>query len=341
MDIDRFLITDDNQRQALQELACQLCHKIPVEAVTCLSSRHYFCKECIERHLRTSSTCPVDDESLLPGQQRPCRFHHTMLAMFKVRCGNRRRTIATSNSTHRGTRCDWVGAMPDLTQHQSECHFRSISCPACGRSVLANYFDAHAQHCPHGSAKCELCQAVMPNERLSAHYDKCPSASVYCPNHCVVQSGSSDALVLRRCDVRAHLKVCPNLVLCCQFAAMGCPFRGNKKEMKVHDERCTRDHLSLIAKSYSRLVQQLKRLGAPISVLGQEEKEHADDITDNQGATNIRPSLNQPAVLPDYSLKSTESAPDDSSILDKPSSTLDADETNFASSKRRRSGSRT
>lgn len=264
MDIDRFITTDDAQKHALQELTCALCHKVPTNPVTC-PSRHYFCQGCIDRHLETSSACPVDDEALEAGQPRSCRFHAAMLAMFKIRCDNRRHTVATSKFSRNGTDCPWVGAMPDLAKHQAECPFRSISCSACGTSVLATFLSAHLQRCPRKLGKCQLCDAVMANAKLQVHYDECPAASVYCPNHCVVRPNVGDALVLRRCDVRAHLKVCPNRVFRCEFAQMGCKFRGNLEQMEGHKKESVHKHLTLITKSHSKLVAALNLLDVTLS----------------------------------------------------------------------------
>lgn len=275
MEIDRFLITDDAQKHALQELTCVLCHKVPTDPVTCMS-RHYFCNECIDRHLETTSTCPVDGEALEAGQPRSCKFHAAMLAMFKIRCDNRRRTTATSKFSRIGTHCPWVGAMANLKQHQAECPFRSISCPACGQTVLATFLSAHLQRCPRKLAKCQLCNAVMANAKLPVHYDECPSASVYCPNHCLARPNAGDALVLRRCEVRAHLKVCPNRVFRCEFAQMGCKFRGNLEQMVKHKDQSVHKHLSLITKSHAKLVAALNLLGVTLTSDEQDEEKRVD-----------------------------------------------------------------
>lgn len=265
MNVDRFLITEDAQKHALQELICSLCQKVPTKPVAC-PNQHYFCNGCIEAHLSTSSTCPKGDEPLKKGEPRPCRLHEKIIGLFKVRCDNRRDPSGALSIFHRQKRCTWIGPFSNLAQHEQECPFRSMPCPTCGQSVLANFLEAHTRQCSQNPVKCELCRKSLPRTQLNKHYEECPMSSVCCPNHCVVRPEVDDVLIMRRRDVDAHLAVCPNRVHACDFAQMGCSFQGNQKELHYHSENCIRLHLKLITKSHAKLLAMLQSLGATFLV---------------------------------------------------------------------------
>lgn len=260
MDVSRFVLEGEMQQRAILNLKCAVCDKIVVEAHTC-GGNHPFCKSCIFEHVKHNYTCPVDSADLDYHQIKQSTFLDEMLAIFKVRCDNRR--TARSRTPHRrDSVCQWVGSMSELHHHQSECPLRRQACQLCGQSVLAIYLQPHMAKCPKRVIACELCNERLATTSLHAHLKQCPEASMYCPNHCVVHPQSADALIIRRKDVDTHLLTCPNRTQRCEFAHVGCTFTGTEAQMKHHVQSDMADHLRHLAKSHATLLAMLHSLGA-------------------------------------------------------------------------------
>lgn len=267
MEVSRFVLEGDTQHRAMHNFKCKICAKIVIDPHTC-SQSHPFCKTCILKHIDSESTCPVDNAHLTVDGVKPSTFIDEMLAMFKIRCDNRRtphRII--SKHTHRRSICHWQGSMSELKAHQLVCPFRKEPCHDCGRDVLSMFALAHRVRCPSRSVSCELCYKSVPSASLSTHLKVCPMAAVYCPNHCVVQSTLGNALVLRRKNLDAHLPICPNRMDTCEFAHVGCPFWGTSSQLESHMRTAVHAHLSAMAKSHSKIVSALRSLGADIPEL--------------------------------------------------------------------------
>ena len=102
-----------------EDYHCPICMNVLKEPVMCQRNEHYFCNECITKHLENSQTCPTCKDKLTAETlQQPQRIVTNCLLNFKIRC----------DYLQRG--CRDIVRLEDLkTHHESEvCDFRRVKC---------------------------------------------------------------------------------------------------------------------------------------------------------------------------------------------------------------------
>src|SRR4051794_18708427 len=68
----------------------------------------------------------------------------------------------------------------------------------------------------------------VKRDQLEAHkLNACPKP---CPQNCGAQLTVSSA--------PAHAAVCPNVLVSCSASNVGCVWRGQRSELKLHDAKC-------------------------------------------------------------------------------------------------------
>lgn len=263
MDVSRFDLNNAGQQRAIHNLKCGLCRKVVINPHTC-PANHLFCKTCILDYLKSENSCPVDKAPLEPDNVTYSLLINDMIAIFTVRCANQRTGSYLKSIRHRSG-CRWKGCVSELKTHEINCPYRKELCKDCHQPFLAGYFRAHQLHCPKRIVLCEMCNTSMPDPELEAHYTECPESAVYCPNQCSLKPNDGEALIIRRKDIRDHLRVCPNRTQRCEFAPLGCKFRGTSDELESHADSSWRSHFSLIAKSHTMIMNSLDSLNSKVS----------------------------------------------------------------------------
>lgn len=195
------------------DLVCPICRNV-VEDTVVTSCAHIFCANCLERAFEGGRRCPTcRNASVKVDRSATMRSYvNRLIARQRIRCPNG---------------CDWVGDMTGMGAHadrcpnvdvecpectmrirrrdqeahsQIECPMRHVVCPRCSESVLLSAFEMHdAVFCPRLPACCAYCNLEVTNERVSAHEDQCPERLVPC-----------------------------------DLAFMGCGFADQRKHMDVH-----------------------------------------------------------------------------------------------------------
>ncbi|XP_069118462.1 TNF receptor-associated factor 3-like [Argopecten irradians] len=123
----------------------------------------------------------------------------------------------------------------------------SFTCPGHTCDVISE----HSQVFPDGGRKREImclpvrcpyrivgCEEIMEWRNLQRHYEMCGLKTAECPNRC------GEASIPRRL-VRDHLQDCPLKPTICPYSDQGCPFKGNVREVREHEEKNVSFHLSM------------------------------------------------------------------------------------------------
>jgi hypothetical protein len=66
----RFKMTCSNTAY-FDNFTCIICSEVLQEPVQCVKNEHYFCKNCITKHLKRSQTCPLCQDNLTLETLRP------------------------------------------------------------------------------------------------------------------------------------------------------------------------------------------------------------------------------------------------------------------------------
>ena len=155
---------------------------------------------------------------------------------------------------HNKSECQWVGGVNELKQHSGTCPKRPWQCQHCG-------FDATYD--------------IGVNE----HVPKCTKYPVLCPNYCEIGSVS-------RCNLEAHLTVCPLQPVACQYAEVGCNVKVPRRDLAHHMEEEQMQHLVsatlLILQLTRESAEERKRLLQVITDKNEENKQLQKQLRENK-----------------------------------------------------------
>ena len=115
---------------------CGICYSVLREPVTCQRNEHYFCKACINEHLKNSPTCPTCQDRLSSDTitQAP-RILRNYLNELNICC----------DYSDRG--CQEIVQLAQLQDHVEICGFAPVLCPneGCRAKVNRQDFASHQQ----------------------------------------------------------------------------------------------------------------------------------------------------------------------------------------------------
>jgi hypothetical protein len=135
-----------NEESINEHLKCQICTKPFVDPVstTCESKSHTFCRDCIERWIRTHHSCPTCSQKLDIEDLTPIRTDNfiDMLNEILVKCldcnqtGLKRSDFAAHYNENcpkakvkcpsSDTMCTWTGTRDQLEEHLETCAINII-----------------------------------------------------------------------------------------------------------------------------------------------------------------------------------------------------------------------
>ena len=155
--------------------------------------------------------------------------------------------------------CVWVGQLGNLRDHVLCCPKQPWSCTHCGHRCL--------------------------KEGERDHTEQCDQLPVQCPNGCEVGS-------IPRAQLLVHRSVCLSEEVSCEYAALGCRERLQRRHLQQHMEEGEGGHiLRMSAMNLSltqRLVQKMEeqeaeiaRLQSQLSAAENQHKKGMDDLRES------------------------------------------------------------
>ena len=131
---------------------CPICMNVLKEPVMCQRNEHYFCNECITKHLENSQTCPTCmDQLTAETLRRPPRIVTSYLLNLKIRC----------DYLQRG--CRDIVRLEDLKTHVESCGFSPAVCSNDGCLMEINKRDKthhESEVCDFRRVRCHDCAEV-------------------------------------------------------------------------------------------------------------------------------------------------------------------------------------
>ena len=125
-----------------------------------------------------------------------------------------------------------------------------VICTACGFTQCKGCREGSDGSCPHCRRTGEDAR-VVPNRQVQDNIELLP---VWCETrldeHGAMRPGKNlcnwkDQL----CNMAAHLTTCPCAVVCCELAAEGCTWRGERQQLAAHHASAIADHFALGVKA--------------------------------------------------------------------------------------------
>lgn len=263
MEKSRFPISHPRTREDLDDATCAICQKIAVTPMHCREN-HLFCESCIEQHLSTQTTCPVDSAALPSSALQPSPLAARLISRLIIRCTHAKPPLlgAVRRRTRHPPGCRWVGCVRDHGDHALHCAFRMSQCSFCLNYHPAVTLAAHLAACSARVMKCDLCDVQFASDAVDAHLQSCPAVAEPCPNACGIP-------LMPRQDIAAHLEQCVSQKVACEFRDLGCSFVASRADMRFHLHDQLVQHVALLrnrSNQYAHLLQRVERLEAASSL---------------------------------------------------------------------------
>ena len=247
-------------KEKLDEVECIICQEVADNAHQTSCCGTTVCLQCANKWKERNNSCPQCRKQPLRIIEDPKTQRH--ITGTTVCCPN----------YHFG--CDWTNGFGRITQHlATDCEFEGKKCPhsECSEVVPKKLLKIHVSKlCLWRCEECPCCEMdtlledsdddespMTYHDIITHHYVVCPVWPDRCPNLC------NPYLTLTQLSVDIHVKgECPQTVIDCKFAGMGCKERRKRKDMPGHMKDAVSDHLTALFEDHMKLKNenaQLKR----------------------------------------------------------------------------------
>ena len=196
-----------------QDFFCPVSLELLLEPQQLSCCGNHLSRETATRLQREGKACPMCNEQ--EWQSMVDKYHRPKVREVRVRC------------PHKGSGCDWVGEVNELTRHTDSCAKRPWECEYCGLK------------CTYGEGE-------------GKHWPTCRKFPEPCPNGCEVGS-------VGRCNVEQHRSVCSLEPVACEMKEFGCSAVVPRKELATHMRESELQHLTAMAVLNLRLSRQLQQ----------------------------------------------------------------------------------
>ena len=196
-----------------QDFFCPVSLELLLEPQQLSCCGNHLSREAATRLQREGKACPMCNEQ--EWNVVLDKYHRRKVHEVRLRC------------PHKGSGCDWVGEVNELTRHADLCAKRPWGCEYCGLK------------CPY-------------EEGEGKHWPTCRKFPEPCPNGCEVGS-------VERCNVEQHRSVCSLEPVACEMKEFGCSAVVPRKELATHMRESELQHLTAMAVLNLRLSRQLQQ----------------------------------------------------------------------------------
>ena len=248
-------------KEKLDEVECIICQELADNAHQTSCCGNTVCLQCANKWKRTSNSCPQ------------CR--KKPLEIIADPKTQRRITGATAYCPNYHFDCNWVGGFGRVTQHlDDDCEFEGKECPhlQCNNIVPKKFLKYHTSKlCLSRPVACPCCgkerattfsffrsffsSTLTYHDIITDHHHKCYDWPARCPNSC------DPYLTLTRSTVDTHVaKECPETLVDCKFAEVGCQVRRKRKDMPGHVKDALSDHMTAMFEELMKLKHENEEL---------------------------------------------------------------------------------
>lgn len=207
------------------------------------------CKTCILQVVTESRPCPGPDCDETTVQYFNDLQHQKVLNKFDVYCSNRKNG------------CEWKGKLEQHDDHLNlnptpedtleGCEFAIIPCvhDMCSESKERREMDQHQRNCKKRPFECTYCNGYKSSyEDVELnHWPKCDFYVMRC------QCGES---VQRRRMENHKSSTCELEEVYCDFRYAQCKAKMPRKDMLVHLNEGTNEHLKLMSHHFQQIIKQ-------------------------------------------------------------------------------------
>lgn len=233
----------------------------------------HFCKTCIEPIYESTKCCPICKgyfKSIAPN-----------VALERLISGKR------VYCYYKDDGCEWVGELRNLDAHLKDesttiaenCQFYPVACMLCDTPIRRkSMLDHRSFHCLKRLICCDYCEYTSDYTDVTEnHIPKCDFAIVKCSN------GGCDAQ-MQRIRLSRHISVCPETIVRCELASLGCDDYFRRKELYSHYELKMPFHMSLMVMHGSKERQELE---ARLVYLESERKKLSNELKATSDAVGV------------------------------------------------------
>ena len=166
--------------------------------------------------------------------------------------------------------CTAIVKLCELEAHLSQkivndgCGFVQVICiNKCGASIMHKDMKKHLQQsCPKRIVSCPHCRALGAHDYVTVkHAEKCEEAPLNCPRGC------KEGIGIKRKELDEHKEVCKLEPIKCPFFDAGCKEPLIRKDLNLHLEQSTNQHLLKIMTAHSSLRQTIDTAASQIAAL--------------------------------------------------------------------------
>uniref|UniRef100_A0A6A7G6C5 TNF receptor-associated factor 6-like n=2 Tax=Hirondellea gigas TaxID=1518452 RepID=A0A6A7G6C5_9CRUS len=196
---------------------------------------HRFCRDCIFSCINSRSTCPIDNQFLSVHDVFPDACIEREVLELLVLC---------PGHSHG---CKRRVTLRNLQPHIQACNYQVVLCPnQCASTVLCGELQQHLMEtCALRPTKCQLCSAMYTLDKEQLHRAVCGDVKVNC---------ESCGEMVRRSQHTTHLTTqCPEAVISCHYAELGCSKKLKRSCMEEHMNQDTQLHMQLMSSEYKKI----------------------------------------------------------------------------------------
>ena len=212
---------DDDEEETVTVLRTPATHQESVEIDYDLveePSQDFFCPVSLELLIDPHQTLCCGNHlsqeaaSRLQRDGKPCPMcKQPQVSTIPDKFFKRRVNEIMVRCPHKKSGCEWVGGVSEVKQHSNSC--------------------------PKRPWQCQHCEFVSTYEvGVNKHLPTCTNYPVLCPNLCETSS-------MPRCELEAHLMVCPLQPVTCEYAEVGCDVKVPRRDLGRHMKEGQQQHL--------------------------------------------------------------------------------------------------
>ena len=149
LDINNFL---PECQDTLRDYLCPLCEGVYKDPIID-ECNHVFCKNCIEKSLKTTKACPLIPANMIDEKKlSSIKFVTNILDKQSLYCLNKSKD------------CKWFGKLQVLSNHLTiDCKKQAINCvnPGCEHKVPREEMVNHQNVCDYRTINCSDCNSSI------------------------------------------------------------------------------------------------------------------------------------------------------------------------------------